>query len=315
MPFTLIDGDKFTSTGVGKKIDLPSSADYFVTKNLTQSATTQSTGRMIEAEWWKDQTPDGYARRTGKLNSANTIEVTEVTSGGFTYIEALPDAEAEVTGTAITAASPAVCSATNTYSDGDRVRIYNSTGMLQIGGMEFTISSASGSAFTLLGLDASGFAAAATAFKVRRVSADPAVAPEFLYVTKITQALQAVVTVSTAHNYVVGQKIHMSVPSSFGMVELDQVDAEIVAVGTYTLTIDVDTSGFTAFAFPASTASPTTRLFATASPAGSRNIYDVDNVPFRSGVFLPYMYLAAGAQSPAGSSGDVIEWSAYKYEV
>lgn len=314
MPFTIIDGGTFTSTGVGEKINLPADADRFVTINHTQSATTQSTGRMIEAEWRKNVTAQGYARRTGKLNSANTTEVTVVTSGGFTYVTEPPLPEAEITGTTITKASAAVCSATNTYSDGDRVRIYDPTGMLQIGGMEFTISSTSGSAFTLLGLDSSGFTTAATAFKVRRVSNDPAVAPEFLYVTKITKANPCVITVSTAHNYQVGQMIHMSVPSSFGMTEIDQMDLKITAVGTYTITVDLDSSGFSTFSFPESTASPTARLFATLSPAGSRNIYDVTNVPFRTGQFYPYMYLAAGAQSPAGSSGDVIEWIAYKNE-
>ncbi len=314
MPFTIIDSGYFTSTGVGVKIPLPADADRFVTINHTQSATTQTTGRMIEAEWRKGITADGYARRIGKLNSANTTEVTEVTSGGFTYVQQPPTPEAELTGTTITAANPAVASVSNSYSNGDRVRIYDSTGMLQIGGMDFTVSSVSGSAVTLAGLDASGFAAAASAFKIRRISDDPAVAPEFLYVTNISQAASAVVTVSTAHNYVVGQKIHLSVPSSFGMTEADQLDVEITAVGTYTLTVDLDTTGFTAFAFPASSASPTARLFATASPAGSRNIYDVTNVPFRTGQFYPYMYLNAGAQSPAGSSSDVIEWIAYKNE-
>jgi hypothetical protein len=315
MPFTIIDGGTFTSAGTGVKLSLPASCDYFVAHNLTQAATTQNPGRMVKAEWFKDSTAKDNALRTGKLNSANTIEQTVVTSGGFTYVETLQDPEAEVTGTTITAASPAVCSATNTYSNGDRVRIYDSTGMLQIGGMEFTISSVSGSAFTLLGLDSSGFAAGATAFKVRRLPDDPAVAPEFLYVTGITQANPCVVTVSTLHNYQVGQKIHLSVPSSFGMQQIDQVDAEITAVGNYTLTLDLDSSSFDAFAFPTSASSPTSRLFATASPAGSRNIYDVDDVPFRTNQFLPYMYLAAGAQSPAGSSSDVIRWEAYKFEV
>lgn len=314
MPFTIIEGGTFTSTGAGVKIDLPASADYFVTNNLTQAATTQGTGRMVKAEWWKDQTAAANALRTGKLDSVNTLEQTLVTSGGFTYVESLPDAEAEVTGTTITKADPAVASATNTYSNGDRVRIYDSTGMLQIGGMEFTISSVSGSAFTLLGLDSSGFAAAATAFKVRRVPADPAVAPEFLFVTGITAANPCVVTVSTAHDYIVGQMVHLSVPSSFGMTQIDQIDAKVTAIGTYTLTLDLDSSGFTAFAFPTSASSPTSRLFATISPAGSRNIYNVDTVPFRTKQFLPYIYLAAGAQSPAGSSDDVIEWAAYKNE-
>ncbi|MDC7243645.1 MAG: hypothetical protein PQJ44_06890 [Sphaerochaetaceae bacterium] len=314
MPFTIIDSGTFTSTGVGVKIPLPADADRFVTINHTQSATTQNPGRMIEAEWRKNVTASDNARRVGKLNSANTTEVTLVTSGGFKYVASPPLPETELTGTTITAANPAVASVANSYSNGDRVRIYDSTGMLQIGGMDFTVSSVSGSAVTLAGLDASGFAAAATAFKIRRISDDPAVAPEFLYVTNITQAASAVVTVSTAHSYVVGQKIHLSVPSSFGMVEADQLDVEITAVGTYTLTVDLDSTGFTAFAFPTSASSPTSRLFATASPAGSRNIYDVTNVPFRTDQFYPYMYLAAGAQSPAGSNNDVIEWIAYKNE-
>lgn len=324
MPFTIVTQGSFTSTGVGVKVNIPSSADYFVAKNLTQLATTQNPGRGVQFEWYKNLTAADNAIEWLKTNSTNALNMTQVTSGGFTYVEAQPQPEAAVTGSAITAASPAVVTMTNTYSEGDRVRLYNTTGMLQIAGMDFTISSVSGSGFTLLGLPAAGFAAPATNVVARRIPKLASVEPEFLYITAISQATQAVVTVSTAHSYVVGQLIHFSIPGSFGMQEINNLTGKITAVGTYTMTVDINSSAFSAFAFPASSGSPTTPLFATLAPAGQRTQYDPNTnvqtgynfnyAPFHTGQFIPYMYLAAGAQSPAGSSGDIIVWQAYKME-
>lgn len=315
MPFTIIDGDSFTSTGAGVKINVPGNADYFVTNNLTQAATTQATGRVVKAEWWKDQTAKGNALVTGKEDTANILNQSLITSGGFTFVQSLPDPESEIPGTVITKANPAVATtSTQGYSNGDRVRIYGNVAMKQIGGMDFTVSSVTSTSITLLGLDASGFSGAETGFKVRRISDDPAVSPEAMFVTGISTDPQAVVSVSIAHNYQVGQLIHFSVPASFGMSEIDQLSAEIVSVSTYSMTVDLDSQGFSAFAFPASSGSPTTRLFATVGSAGQRNSYNVDEVPFKSGEFLPYMFLAGGAQSPAGSASDIVEWAAYKFE-
>lgn len=340
MPFTILDQGSFTqgSTATSRNINLPASCDYFRAVNLTQMATTQTPGRGVVFEWFGDGLVAADAAiETLKADGANTLQGTVVSSGGFTYVESRPSPEAAVTGTAITAANPPVVSMVNTYSNGDRVRLYNTTGMLQIGGMEFTISNVSGTDFELLGLPATGFAAPATAVTARRVPKFAPVEPEFLYVTSISQASQAVVTVSVDHNYVVGQLIHFSVPSSFGMTEIDQLTGKIVAINTadrspyvgYGFTVDIDTSGFSSFAFPASTASPNARLFATVSPAGQRtqrdpNLavsdplyqtgYNFDEVPFRTGKFYPYMHLAAGAQSPAGSASDVIAWQAFKAE-
>jgi len=330
MAFTIITQGQFTSAGVGVKIPLPSSADYFVTKNLTQLATTQATGRCVGGEWYGGSAfaiNDGI--RWKKSDSTNVINMdkfsTSTASNGFTYVTVVPNVEAAVTGgTAITAANPAVVSITNTYSNGDRVRLYATTGMLQIAGMDFTISSVSGSAFTLLGLDASAFAAPATGLIARRISQFDSVEPRYLFITKITQASQAVVTVSCEHNYVVGELITFSVPVSFGMSQLQGLTGKIVAVGAYTMTVDIDTSTFTAFAFPASTSVPTVQLFATLAPAGQRTQfnpitgiqtgYDFNYPPYHTGQFSPYMYLAAGVQSPAGSTSDVIVWQALKTE-
>lgn len=330
MPFTIITQGQFTSTGVGVKIPMPSSADYFFTRNLTQIATTNATGRVVMGEWLLSSNiaaNDGIRYKKSDNTSVLNVDKfsTSTASNGFTYVTTVPTVEAAVTGgTDITAASPAVVTLTNTYSEGDRVRLYGTTGMLQIAGMDFTISSVSGSGFTLLGLDASAFSAAATAVTARRISQFDAVEPRYLYITKITRATQAVVTVSCVHDYVVGELIYFSVPLSFGMKEISGLTGKIVAVTDYTMTVDIDSSAFTAFAFPTSASVPGSQLFATLAPGGQRTQenyltgvqtgYDFNYPPFHTGQFSPYMYLAAGTQSPAGSTDDVIAWFACKSE-
>lgn len=335
MAFTLINQGSFLSAGTAVNINLPSSADYFKTINMTQLATTQATGRGVMFEWFGNPSfAQNSAIEWSKTNSTNALNMSLVTSGGFNYYTAFPQPEAAVVGTAITAASPAVVTMTNTYNAGDRVVLYNTTGMAQIGGMAFTISSVSGSGFSLLGLPAAGFASAATAVTARRVPSVDPVEPEFLYVTGISQAAQAVVTCSSFPASVfVGQKLVFQVPQSFGMTQINSnnlngipvvVTSIANAASAYQFTINLNTTAFTPFAFPASTASPTAPLFATVAPAGSQASYNptlqtytgynISSGPFRSGLFLPLMNLQAGAQSPAGSSGDTIVWQAYKME-
>ena len=337
MPFTIITQGNFTSEGVGVRIPVPQSCDYIVTTNVTQMGTTQATGRCVRGEWYRngaDTSAGGTdannrGLRWKKTNSTSAINVdsfsTSTASGGFVYVPVAPVTEAAVTGgTTITQANGAVCTITNSYSEGDRVRLYATTGMLQIAGMDFTISSVSSAGFTLAGLDSSGFAAGATSFVARRISQYDAVEPRYLYVTKITQASQAVVTVSCIHNYVVGELVTFQVPNSFGMSEMSGLTGKIIAVTDYTMTLDIDSSNFTAFAFPASTSVPTAQLFATLAPSGQRTQYnpvtglqtgyDFNYPPFHTGEFTPYIYLSAGANSPAGSAGDVIVWQAMKSE-
>lgn len=348
MPFTILTGDTFTSTGVGVKVNLPSSADYFVTTNVTQMPLAPNPGVVIRGEWYGSkfgagQTAANDGIRWKKTNSTNAVLIdtfaTSTASNGFTYVQNAPVVEPQAANaiTAISAANPAVVSQTNTYSNGDFVRIYNTTGDLTIGGMVFQISSASGSAYTLLGLAniAGNGLAAATAGNTRRVSVNQAVDPEFLYITNISKATSAVVSTSVDPSafYVVGNKIHFSVPPSFGMTEMNGLTGTITAVnavaasgniGAYNVTVNIDSSAFTTFAFPLTTLSPTAQLFATLAPAGSQTSfypltgvqtgYEFVKTPFHTGSFTPYMYLAGGAQSPAGASGDVINWIAYKLE-
>jgi hypothetical protein len=331
MAFTIISGGSFTSTGAGKPLPAPSSVDYAEVYNMTNLAASNPNEVTI-SRWFGPKFGVGAsAADSGVKTVKTTADLTSTyASGGFTYVTTAPVVEAQSANaiTLITQANGAVVSQTNTYSDGDILQFYNTTGMLQIAGQNFQISSVSGSGYTLLGLDSSGFASTATAGYTRRISKYAAVEPQFLYVTNISQATQAVVTTSVDPTlyYVVGMKIHFSVPYSFGMYQINQLTGTIVSVdaATYTVTVDIDSSAFTAFAYPASTSSPTAALFATIAPAGASTQFDpVTNVQtgysfqyqsFRTGQFVPYLYLSGGSQSPAGANGDVINYAFYKFE-
>lgn len=354
MAFTILDGGSFTSTGAGVKILLPSSADYFRTWNITQMAVASPTA-VVGGEWFGAKFGAGASAANSGLrwkksgSSAILIDSfsTSTATNGFTYVTTSPVVEAQAANaiTAISLANPAVVSQTNTYSDGDIVRIYGTTGELQIGGMVFQISSSSGSAYTLLGLPntaANGFAAA-TAGYTRRISKFAAVEPEFLYITNIRSAsalttpgsgIQSVVSVSIdpANYYVVGMKVYFSVPATYGMTEINALTGTILAlnvgtgtnIGAYNFTVDIDCSAFTAFAFPTSAASIVSESFATVAPAGAKTAqdqttgvytgYNFSIQPFHTGQVTPYMFLAGGANSPAGASSDVINWCSYKLE-
>jgi hypothetical protein len=343
MAFTIVTQGTFTqpATAVAQIVPLPSGCDYFKTYNYTKAIANAPTGAFM-GEWFGGgitAVNDGI--RWGKAGSTavvvdNFLNASTNPAAGFTYITSFPSPQAALTGTTITKASAAVASVTNTYSNGDQVIIYNAVGMEQISGMIFTISSVSGSAFTLLGLNSSAFTTAATSFLVRRITQNPIgittpVAPPSFQITAVTQAAGAQVTTSQANEVVVGQKLEFTVPASFGMVQLNNFNQPgskpiIVTsiVDAYNFTINIDTTNYTAFALPASIGSPTTQLFATCAPAGQAATfnpitqvttgYDFTKVPFRSGLFIPCMLIAAGQYAPGGQASDVIVWQAYKME-
>ncbi len=340
MAFTIVTQGTFKqpSTAVNQIIPLPTGCDYFKTINYTQMGLTGTV--CVAGEWFGGgitAVNDGLRwRKAG--SSAILIDnfSTATASAGFTYVTSFPAPQAALTGTTITKASAAVASVTNTYSEGDQVIIYNAVGMEQISGMVFTITSVTGSQFTLLGLNSSAFATSATSFLVRRLTQSTAgfvtpMAPPDFQITAVTQAVGAQVTTSQANMVYVGQKLEFTVPASFGMVQLNnfyqpQSKPIIVTsiVDAYNFKINIDTTNYSAFAMPASSGSPTTQLFATAAPAGSATTfnpitnvttgYDFVNQPFRSSIFIPYMLIPAGAASPGGAASDVIIWQAYKME-
>lgn len=303
-PLGLIAQGSFTSDGSAKIIELPKKPNYFVTKNVTRWGS--GSNAVIETFWF-DSMADGQAKLI-KESAANALSSDRTLTGtnGFRFYDSTVQTPgAPVALTAITAASPAVVSTATTPSNGDIVRIYSTTGMLQVAGMDFTVGNVVAStSFELTNLDASGFAAAATAGYYRVIPA-AYYQPALRYITKITQAANAVITFSVNHNYQVGDKIRIKVPTAFGMTEMNGKLATVLSITAGTVTVDINSAAFTAFAFPASAVAGVGVSFPHAVPVGEIATSLVS--PIRN---EGYYAMEIGTVS-VGSSGQTIEWMAF----
>jgi hypothetical protein len=66
-------------------------------------------------------------------------------------------------------------------------------------------------------------------------------------ISAITNASQAQVTTTFAHQYVTGMIVRLNVPSGFGMTQVNQQYGPIVVTGNTTFTIDIDTQFYDPF--------------------------------------------------------------------
>ena len=266
----------FTSTGVVENITLPSGYTEFEMVNITDIGSTAANTNVMWALGTSSMA-NGSAYYAPKTSGAATNALTvSTTTGGFTFVDdsgSVPLGAANTGITAVSQASPAVVALASTagLGNGDIVRIYNTTGMLQIAGMDFTIGGlVANTSFQLSYLNSSGFAAAATAGTVRRVPFDPRYYPRRRFITGITAATSAVITLSVTHGFTAGQAVRIKVPADFGMTEIDGLIGNITAINTTTntITVDIDSSAFTAFSFPTSAVAGAGVEFAQVIPVG-----------------------------------------------
>lgn len=271
----------FVSDGAAFNLSLPSGYTELELTNITDLGSAAAATPVMTAKG-TSLMPAGSAIYATKTNGAATIAIpTTTASNGFTFISdsggQTPEAAQTIT-TGISQATAAVVTTTNTTNlgNGDIVRVYGTTGMLQIAGLDFSISSvSSGSSFVLTNMDTSGFAAAATAGTVRRIPFNSRFYPRNRYITKVTSSgTSTIVTLSVNHSYTAGQSVRFRVSSDFGMTELDGLIGNITAIGasdgvsTNTITVDIDSSSFTTFAFPTSAVAATGVNFAQVAPVG-----------------------------------------------
>lgn len=71
-------------------------------------------------------------------------------------------------------------------------------------------------------------------------------------ITAITKATQAVVTLADTPTFTVNQIVRFSVQSTYGMTQINGKQGKVIAVDTTakTITVDIDTTTFTAFVVP-----------------------------------------------------------------
>ena len=300
-----------TSAGSQFSIDLgflPTRFEYF---NRTQANSTANPG-VVKKAYWNQNLAAGSAYLVKNTNGAATDESSLVTTGGFSVYNGQLSVllDAPKTGAGITQAAAAVVTvATHGYTTGDVVLLSNTTGMPQVGGQFYTITVTGANTFTIP-VNSSGFSAAATNVVARRVAVGPLYVPQRRTITNITQAAQAVVTTSTNHGLTIGQVVRVLVPSRFGMSQANRIQAKIVNATATTLTLDMNSSGFTAFAYPTVAQYPVN--FPQIVPIGSgptglpaQSLLDdqTDNVGFQ-GITL--------GTAVCGAASDVLDWVAYR---
>lgn len=314
MDNTIIQQGSFVSDGSAKTVMLRNGVDWIRVINLTQSAAMNNAGVNF---FWQDGMGQGAAIVQSKTGGGNGLVQTVIEDGGFTLI----DTSASPLGvqTALTSISNAtpprvLVAATAGLSTGNVVRFVNVTGAAQLGGIDFEITVIDGTHFDLTFMTA---IVAATAGNYRVIAHDPLYAPVPRYITEITQAAQAVVTVSVTPLYQVGQVVRIVNPSysAYGMQEINGLSATIVAIdaAASAITLDIDSSSFSAFAFPVTAEAPFTpaQIVPFGQNTGEANISNT-NVLADSVVNTGYIgiELGAGAGAPAGVNNDDIFWVA-----
>lgn len=319
---------RFTSAGSAVTIQLRSDLDWMWVKNQTVSYAAGG-GTGAEFYWQRGMT-QGRGTIYTKTAVTGALAVAQIAANaGFYLVDSsvnLPGPSLALTG--ITAGNPPVVNTANTASlnNGDVVRIFSTVGALQLAGLDFTIGALiAGTSFTLAYMhQIAGANPGAGTF--RRIPYNPMFYPSTRYITKISQATQAIVTLSVNHSYTIGQVIRFVIPTvtaaAYGMTQLNGLQGTIVAISqadadgiTNTITVDIDTTGFTAFSFPLTAAPGFTP--AQVVPVGENSAEAITSgvdllgdATFNTGYIG--IQLQAGTASPAGVNADVIYWVAGK---
>ena len=323
MDNTILQQGRFTSAGTAKTLTLRSDVDWMIVYNTTVAAAAQTTVLGVKYYWQRGFAADSKWT-TMKSNAANAADLERmVTSSGFTLVDSssAPEGTLNATVTDVSnAAIPVVSnSGTNALTAGDVVRLINVTTAQQLGGMDFTVGHNTLTSGTF-SLDYMAQVVTATTGSWRKIKYNPLYYPRRRYVTAVTAASSAVITMSVTHGFTVGQSVRLVVPAAFGMIEADGLLGTITAIDTTvttgnTITVDIDSSAFTAFAFPVSADVPFT--FAEVVPVGedtaqalTSSVNILSDATENTGYIG--MTLAAGASNPGGATSDVMYWVAGK---
>lgn len=352
--FTGTNQGRFTSTGAAQVIQLRSDLDWMWVYNTTvqyaagagasaefywQRGMTQGQGTKYEKEATIGAlVPSQLAATTGFYLVDTTVNIpgpstaiTSITGNGGAFSSPLV-----VTGNTNNLPVTAVVGANNPAGV---VRIFNTTGAVQLGGLDFSVANVvNNTSFDLIYMDSIVNAAGPGTYRV--IPYNPIFYPPVRTITKIITATsgtaaagnpalsasQAIVTLSVTHQFTVGQVIRFVIPTvtstAFGMTQLNDVQATIVAVydldadgASNTIRVDVDVTGLTAFAYPL-TANPRTTP-AQVVPVGMNTAVALDagvNILGDATFNTAYIgiQLQAGVDSPAGVAGNVIYWVAGK---
>jgi len=317
---TIVQQGRFTSAGTTHRITVRSDVDWIEVRNET--AIIQTTADLGAKFYFQRGMTAGRGEVETKLGAvaSDPSSLGQIAAdAGFTLVDTsanpLTAAVAVTAGTDST--TPTYSTAdTGSLASGDVVRLSSLTGQENLAGIDFQISTVNADTdFLVAYAIATTPGATATAGNWRKVQYDPIFYPRRRFIANITAAGSAVVTCTADHGLTVGQEVRIIVPAAYGMVEMDALKGTITAQSLNSLTIDVDSTAFTAFQFPLPGVVPFSPALVIpfgmdTAEALSAAVDDLADETENLAVIG--IDLAAGTLSPAGQTSDVIYWRAGK---
>jgi hypothetical protein len=299
LPFSFIGSWTYTNPATPVAVNIPMTAkpDWVFVKDTTNWGLATTAASPIYSEWFSSMASGSYLGLGQTSVSAGTVNLytEQGTSGGFTFInQTMPPTFTKVAVTAVNGTTFVVSTGTTTgINVGDTVRLINITGANQISGSNlYQVTAVSAGTSITLGYAASAVTAGlvvanGTTGYYQKVYPGYFL-PNTLPVAYITQAAQAVVYFFRQNPYTPGQLVDFQIPTPYGMTQLSNLTAQSGS-GPFTsnpagaarvlsvtnsstvssITIDVNTTGFTAFQFPTSAAFAGGASPAVCMPAGS----------------------------------------------
>lgn len=299
---------KYTADGTTKILEVPFDANWLRIENLTQIAAAGA-GQAIKAGWQQDQPYGTVTTKTAATNAS--IDTVLTAANAITKVNTGDNPRGvnlALTGVSADAHPRLTLGATTGLYNGGIIQIRSANaaapavGATQLQGMDFTIGSVgANNELTYMVPIAVAAPPAGVAYHMKY---DKTVYPRSRFIVDITQAEQAVVTMSVTHEYSIGDYVRLMVPPEYGMEEANLKEVKIVdstvnfAANTNTITVDLDTRGFTAFAFPVDKIilSGKAEVIPVTGPGTNPQVRGFQIMP--------------GAANPGGVANDVIYWVA-----
>lgn len=326
---TIIQQGYFDATGNDIVIPLRNSANWVEVFNYTQWV--NAAGANAHYFYWQVGNTQGdafllyHAAATTVVNSSTCA--TLGSRGIYTYDQSDQTLGAPVAVTNVTAAAPPLVltgATAGVIANQSIIRLVNIVGGQQMSGMDFSAGAIVANVSIALAHMPQPIAATTGFYRI--VNYNPLYYPRRRYVTAITAAANAVVVTSVTHDFNVGEKVRFIVPAAFGMTQMDGLTGTVVArnilgtTGNNTLTVNIDSTGFTAFAFPVTGAVPFTYAevvpvgedTASALAFGTNILAGATENRGTTGIILATDNVTAATAllSAGGTAGDHIKWKA-----
>lgn len=302
--------------------------------NSTQFGSLATGNENIQTMLWNSTSPTKTFIEY--LNAAGTAMLPGVvTVNGISLYDGTKSVlfGPSIAGASIAKSTPAIVTtaAPHLLQSGDIVILSGLDVMKQLGGIIFRVTVTGATTFTIpIDTNVANFTAQANPFVIRKVIVGPLFYPQDVVITAMSNANPMVVITSRAHGLTVGQRVRLRVSPTFGMTQANNLQATIISVPTFNvLTLDIDSTTFTPFAWPLGGAFFAAYTPAQVVPIGSGpspvltppfwfddKLDDAEtNVQFQGITIGTGLLLASAAGTIGVTAGDLLDITAWRGDV